>query len=217
MGDWLGLPIVIAAIAGGLLLLGLSGVYCALFKREEAPLILIGLMSAMQVLVSFTSAKVCGLDIAGFEFFIIAGSLIYPLLECGDDYINEFYGRTYAKTSVHAQVLSRIVTTVFLTGLIFIPSPSGEEANYEAFSSLMLALPRIALASIIASYIGGMVNVHVFAYIKDYFIGRHIWLRTAASTIVSSILNSIVFTAIAFAWLRPIDQIAQMVAIAAAS
>ena len=162
-------------------------------------------------MVSFTSAKFVGLSFGGQTFFIIAGLLMYPLLACGEDYINEFYGKELAKSSVLAQMIVRVLSTLFLVWIIFLPAPASGQENFEMFATLMGIVPRVAFASITATYIGGLLNVHLFAKIKEKTKGNLLWLRVIVSTTVGLALNALIFTLLAFVGVRPWNEIVQMV------
>lgn len=181
--------------------------------KKYAPFIMVGLMAGLQIMVSFTSSKDCTLTIAGQEFYIIAGSLMYPILACGEDYINEFYGREIAKSSVTCQFIVRALSTVYLVWLIYLPCPAGSEDNYVWFKTLMGVVPRVTIASIIATYIGGLLNVHLFAKIKNKTGTGKLWLRTLVSTSVGLVANAIIFTVLAFAGTKSLAAMVQMVII----
>ena len=136
---------------------------------------------------------------------------MYAILACGEDYINEFYGRDVAKSSVLAQLIIRVLSTLFLVWIIFLPAPANGEANYTMFSTLMGVVPRVAAASIIATYIGGIINVNVFAKIKQQTGGKKLWLRTFVSTIVGLTTNAVLFTLLAFVGIRSLEQMLQMI------
>jgi len=210
-GPWSGIANVALTLGFGLLFIIVAAVWADRFGKGYAPVILVGLMAGLQMLVSVTSAKNVGLTFGGKSFFIIAGSLMYPILACGEDYINEFYGKDVAKSSVLAQLIIRVLSTLFLVWIIFLPSPPNGEANYTMFSTLMGIVPRVAAASIIATYIGGILNVNIFAKIKKQTGDKKLWLRTFVSTFVGLTTNAVVFTLLAFIGLKSIDQMLQMI------
>jgi uncharacterized integral membrane protein (TIGR00697 family) len=210
-GPWSGIANVALTLAFGLILIIVAAVWADRFGKGYAPVIMVGLMAGLQMLVSVTSAKNVGLTFGGQTFFIIAGSLMYPILACGEDYINEFYGKDVAKSSVLAQLIIRVLSTLFLVWIIFLPSPPNGEVNYTMFATLMGIVPRVAASSIIATYIGGILNVNIFAKIKKQTGGKKLWLRTFVSTVVGLTTNAILFTFLAFVGLRSVDQMLQMI------
>lgn len=210
-GPWSGIPNVVLTLVFGLLFIIVAAIWADRFGKGYAPVILVGLMAGLQMLVSVTSSKNVGLYFGGQSFFIIAGSLMYPILACGEDYINEFYGRDVAKSSVLAQLIIRVLSTLFLVWIIFLPSPPNGEANYSMFATLMGVVPRVAASSIIATYIGGILNVNIFAKIKKQTGGKKLWLRTFVSTFVGLLTNAVLFTFLAFVGLRSLEQMLQMI------
>lgn len=212
-GPWSGIPNLLLTAGFGLITIIVGAVLADRLGKKYAPFIMVGLMAGLQIMVSFTSAKNCTLTVAGQEFFIIAGSLMYPILACGEDYINEFYGREIAKSSVTCQFIVRALSTVYLVWLIYLPCPAADTENYEMFAKLMGVVPRVTIASITATYIGGLLNVHIFAKIKNKTGHGKLWLRTFVSTAVGLIVNAIIFTLLAFAGTKPLAVMAQMVLI----
>ena len=212
-GPWSGIPNLLLTAGLGLIVIIIGAVLADRFGKAYAPFIMVGLMAGLQIMVSFTSSKNCTLTVAGQEFFIIAGSLMYPILACGEDYINEFYGREIAKSSVTCQFIVRARSTAYLVWLIYLPAPAAEAENYTMFAKLMGVVPRVAIASMIATYIGGLLNVHLFAKIKKKTGSSLLWLRTIVSTSVGLTANAIIFTLLAFAGDKSIPVMVQMVII----
>lgn len=212
-GPWSGIPNLLITIILGLIVIIVAAVLADRFGKAYAPFIMVGLMAGLQIMVSFTSSKNVGLYFGGQSFFIIAGSLMYPILACGEDYLNEFYGREIAKSSVVCQFIVRALSTLFLIWLIFLTPPPGERniQNYTMFRDLMMVVPRVAVASMIATYIGGLLNVHIFAKIKQKTGTSKLWLRTLASTSIGLTVNAFIFTLLAFTGLRSFSEMVQMV------
>jgi uncharacterized integral membrane protein (TIGR00697 family) len=211
VGPWSGILNVSLTLVFGLLVIIVAAVWADRFGKGYAPIIMVGLMAGLQMLVSVTSAKNVGLTFGGQTFFIIAGSLMYPLLACGEDYINEFYGKDVAKSSVLAQLIVRVLSTLFLIWVIVLPSPPNGETNYTMFATLMGIVPRVAASSIIATYIGGILNVNIFAKIKKQTGEKKLWLRTFVSTTVGLTTNAVLFTLMAFVGIRTVEQMLQMI------
>ena len=110
---------------------------------------MVGLMAGLQIMVSFTSSKDCTLTIAGQEFYIIAGSLMYPILACGEDYINEFYGREIAKSFSYMPVHSSCALNSIpsLADLPAVPPPEARTTIF-GFKTLMGVVPALLLPAL---------------------------------------------------------------------
>ena len=211
LNDWMGVGTITVTIGLGLIILTIAASYIEIFQKKNAAYIWVGVMSGIQILVSFTSAKECGIILGGKEYFIIAGSLIYPVLSCGEDLINEYYGKGIAKNALHGQIISRIITTVYLLYIIYLPAPSNAQDNYIQFYNLMKTLPRVAISSIAATYIAGYINVSLYARIKKMTDNRFLWLRSIISTISSSFFNALLFSLFAFLGIKELNSIFQMI------
>jgi queuosine precursor transporter len=162
-------------------------------------------------LISFTSAEFVALSIGGIAFITIAGSLIYPTIELGANYLNEFYGLEVSRTSVNAQLVCRVITSVVLAFLFLLPTPAGFEQNHHDFVHLNQIVPRIAAASIVATWVTGMVMVYVYDLVRIWTDGRMLWLRAMSSNIVSMAVNSVLFVVLAFAGVMSGDVLTKMV------
>lgn len=215
-GPWSGIPNLLITNILGLLVIAGGAFLADWFGKKYAPFVIVGLLSGLQIMVSFTSSKFTVLIFGGTEFFIIAGSLMYPILALGEDYLNEFYGKSIARSAVVAQFIIRALSTIFLIWLIFLPAPEFQQENFTVFRDLMGIVPRVAIASMLATYFGGLLNVHIFDRIKKQSGGGMLWLRTFVSTVVGLFVNAIVFTFLAFAFTIPWSAMLQMVLISAA-
>lgn len=212
-GSWSGIPNLAITIFLGMLVICISAFLAEKHGKKKAPYIMVGVMVGLQMMVSFTSSKNCSLMMNNQDFFIIAGSLMYPILACGDDYLNEFYGKDIAKCSVKSQLITRILSTLYLIWLIYLPCPTGDTENYTMFATLMNVVPRVTVASIIATYIGGIMNVNIFSKIKEKTDGKMLWLRTFISTAIGLLFNIVLFTLLAFVGVKSISQMLQMILI----
>ncbi|MDR0920123.1 MAG: queuosine precursor transporter [Oscillospiraceae bacterium] len=232
-GEWSGIPNVFITLILGIVLVTIASVIAYQMNvrfalketssKNQIPkdtvfkFTMVGLVVALYMMVTFTSAKNCSLIIAGKEYFIIAGSLMYPVLAYGLDIIDEFLGKKYAKISVHVQLLSRILVTIYLLWIIYLPAPTGETENFIMFRDLMGILPRVTVASVIANYISSLLDISIFSrireatYDKNQKRARKLWMRSSVSSFVSLSFNVAMFSFIAFVGSRPIIQIFQTI------
>ena len=213
LSDWIGLVWIIATICFCFAAVGIGIIAAEIFGREHTVLWIVGLQCAFQILISFTSAQFVGLTIAGITFITIAGSLIYPTIELGANYLNEFYGLKVSRTSVNAQLVCRVITSVVLAFLFLLPAAPGYEQNHAEFLNLNKIVPRIAAASIVATWVTGLVMVYVYDAIRRRTGDGKMWLRALTANIVSMFVNSILFVVLAFAFVLPTHVIINMVVI----
>ena len=211
LGEWAGLAWIIGTICFCFAAVGIGIIVSEMFGRQYAVLWIVGLQCAFQILISFTSAEFVVLSIGGVAFITIAGSLIYPTIELGENYLNEFYGLEISRTSVNAQLVCRVITSVVLAFLFLLPTPAGFEQNHHEFVHLNQIVPRIAAASIVATWVTGMVMVYVYDRVRIWTNGRMLWLRAVSSNVVSMAVNSVLFVLLAFAGVMSPDVLTKMV------
>jgi uncharacterized integral membrane protein (TIGR00697 family) len=209
--EWIGLVWIVVTIFVCFAAVGIGIIIAELFGRQHAVLWIVGLQCAFQLLIAFTSAEFVALTIGGVTFITIAGSLIYPTIELGANYLNEFYGLEVSRTSVNAQMVFRIITSLLLVFLFLLPTPHGFEQNHANFVKLNEVVPRITGASIIATWITGLVMVYMYDLVRVWTNGRMMWLRAASSSIVSMTVNSVLFVFLAFAGVMSLNVLISMI------
>ncbi len=132
-----------------------------------------------------------------FGIVTSVGLFGYPITFLITDIVEEVKGREVTKIFLHAGFLSLCIAAIFVfisTGL----PPSHLYPNNEAYSSVFSNSMRVILASMIAFVISQHHDLWAFNFWKQKTNGRYLWLRNNLSTIVSQLLDSIVFTFIAF-------------------
>lgn len=213
LADWAGIGWIVVTIFVSFAAVGTGIIIAEIFGRQYAVLWIVAIQGAFQILISFTSAQFVGLVIGGVTFITIAGSLIYPTLELGQNYLSEFYGLKVSRTSVNAQLVCRIITALLLAFLFLLPYPPGFEQNNASFLSLNKIVPRIAVASIIATWITGLVMVYVYEKVRTLTGDRMMWLRAISANVVSMTVNSVLFVIMAFAGVLSVGILVNMILI----
>lgn len=209
--EWMGLVWIVGTIFVCFFTVGVGIIIAEVFGRQHAVAWIVGLQCAFQILIAFTSAQFVGLVLGGVTFITIAGSLIYPTIELGANYLNEFYGLKVSRSSVNAQMVFRILASLLLLFLFILPFPPGFEKNNADFLSLNKIVPRITGASIIATWVTGLVMVYVYDLVRTWTKGKKLWLRSLTSNITSMMVNSVLFVALAFVGVLPVNVLINMI------
>jgi len=129
------------------------------------------------------------------------GNIVYASSFLVTDILSENYGEEDAKKSISIGFFSLIMTTIIMqVALQFIPSGFPEaETNLGAVSTIFSFMPRIVAASLAAYLISQKHDVWAYSFWKKKFSGdNQIWIRNNASTMISQLIDSAVFTLIAF-------------------
>lgn len=126
------------------------------------------------------------------------GNIVYASSFLITDILSENYGKRDARRAV-LYGLAAIIGFTALMALSVPFRPSSEDTAHQHLEALFTVLPRITLASVAAYVVSQFHDVWAYAKWRQLFpSGREIWLRNNLSTLVSQLLDSAVFTAVAF-------------------
>lgn len=138
--------------------------------------------------------NIFGLSLAG-------GILLIPFSFTIRDLIHKLVGYKSVKKIVWATALVNLAVAALMIVLDMLPSViPGQD---EAWHALMGASWRVIIASFLAQLISDLSNTYVYEWIKNKLGDKHIWLRTLASNLPATILDSAVFSYVAFLGVLP--------------
>ena len=134
-----------------------------------------------------------------------AGIFAFLLLVVTSSAVAELHGRETA----NRLVLWGFVPLLMSLGLtlLVLAVPAAEEmdpARLAAFETIMLATPRIWVAGIIAYGVSTLLNVTIFSKLKGREGSRLLWFRSAVASVLSQIVDTLLFISIAFYGVFPI-------------
>lgn len=161
--------------------------------------LLTSLFAGSLVIASVLAAKIISIG----PLFVPAGVLAYSITFACTDIIGEVYGKRTARQVVLSG-FAALVAALLLIRLSVWWTPAPFWGGQEGFAQLLGTSERIIFASIIAYLVSQLTDVWLFARVRKATGGRHLWLRNNTSTILSQLIDSIVFITIAFAGVMPI-------------
>ncbi|QHE61935.1 queuosine precursor transporter [Rossellomorea vietnamensis] len=126
------------------------------------------------------------------------GNAMYGTAFLVTDILNEKYGKKEAQKAVWLGFFTLIVMTIIMQlALLFQPHP--DDFAQESLATIFGIIPRIALGSLAAYLVSQFTDVYIFTYLKKRFpTDGQFWIRNNGSTMVSQLLDTLVFTSIAF-------------------
>ena len=137
-----------------------------------------------------------------FGLVATLGNIVYASSFLVTDILSENYGKSDAKKAVWIGFFSLISMTLLMNlALYFLPLEGDVFASstHESLSTIFKLMPRIAIASLAAYLVSQQHDIWAFHFWKKRFSSdRQLWLRNNLSTMVSQLLDSVVFTFIAF-------------------
>lgn len=138
------------------------------------------------------------------DFVFGAGILFFPISYLFGDILTEVYGYAKARRVVWTGFGALIFASFMSWTVLKLPAADGWE-HQEAYELVLGSTPRIAIASMIAYFVGEFCNSYVLAKMKVKMKGKHLWMRTIGSTIVGEGVDSIIFYPLAFYGLWPTE------------
>ncbi len=170
-----------------------------------------GLYAWMAVAIILANVQVLK-TIEIFGYVTALGNVLYGTTFLVTDILNEKYGKSAARKAVWIGFFTLIATTIVMyISLLFIPHSS--DFSQQSLQTIFGFLPRIALASLIAYTVSQYHDVWMFAFWKKKTKGKHLWFRNNISTLVSQLIDNVIFTLIAFWGVFSWDIIIQIFAV----
>ena len=145
---------------------------------------------------------------------IEAGIFAFLMLVVVSSAIAELHGAVIANRLVRFGFVPLIASILLSLIVLAIPAaPDMDPARAQAFELMMGATPRIWVGGIISYGISQTLNVYVFSAMKGGEGGGLLWLRAGIASILSQIVDTLLFVSIAFLGVFPIREllIGQMV------
>ena len=131
------------------------------------------------------------------------GNIVYATSFLITDILSENYGKAAARKAVAFGFFS-IIAMVGLMNLALLFRPDSSDFAHEHLTAIFTLLPRITAASLVAYAVSQMHDVWAYQFWRAKFPQkRHIWIRNNFSTVVSQLVDTIVFTAGAFIGVFP--------------
>jgi uncharacterized integral membrane protein (TIGR00697 family) len=133
-----------------------------------------------------------------------AGIFAFLLLVVVSSAVAELHGRDMANRLVLIGFVPLLASLVLT--LLVLAVPAAEEMPADrlgAFDTMMRATPRIWIAGIIAYGVSQFLNVTIFSRLKQEG-GRMLWLRAGVASILSQIVDTLLFITVAFYGVFPI-------------
>ena len=126
------------------------------------------------------------------------GNVAYSTTFLATDILSEIYNGKEARKAINIGLLSMIVFTILIQiDLMFIPNT--EDLVNESMKTIFSLMPRICIGSLISYYISNTIDTYIYEFIKKKKPSdKFLWLRNNGSTMISQLIDSILFTTISF-------------------
>lgn len=143
-----------------------------------------------------------------FGFTMAAGTLIFPLTYVASNLISEVFGYKKARFTALLAIVINILLVVIYQLTLMIPNP-GFWQNTAAYEVVLGSVPRIFVASTLASFFASWLNDVIFDKMLVTEKGNFT-TRSILASLVGQMLNSAIFIPIAFIGNVPIETMMTM-------
>lgn len=137
-----------------------------------------------------------------------AGIFAFLLLVVVSSAVAELHGRAVANRLVQIGFAPLIASILLSIVVLSAPAaPAMDPARRDAFALMMGATPRIWFGGIIAYGVSQTLNVTIFSWLKRAEGGGLLWLRAGIASVLSQIVDTLLFVSIAFWGVFPIGSL----------
>jgi uncharacterized integral membrane protein (TIGR00697 family) len=137
-----------------------------------------------------------------------AGIFAFLLLVVTSSSVAELHGRSIANRLVVMGFVPLIVSLLLsLVVLAIPPSPEMDPKRLSAFETMMSGTPRIWLGGILAYGVSTFLNVTIFSRLKANEGSRLLWFRAGIASVLSQIVDTLIFVMVAFYGVFPIGEL----------
>ena len=143
------------------------------------------------------------------------GNVIFASSFLATDIMSEIYGKKEANTCVKIGLAANITfILISQSWFLYVPAPSDTMAS--PIRTVFANTPRVMLSSLFASAVCELYDVwayhHIWSWSEKKFGNKKtfLWLRNNGSTMVSQLINVVVFNLLAFVGVFPRDVIIQI-------
>jgi len=146
------------------------------------------------------------------------GVILYSSIFFATDLLSEVHGRAAAQRAVMLGfVVSVALVVMTQISLLYLPSTKEETAAFalsvhEATATLFNYTPRFVFGSLLAYLISQSFDVWVYHRIKHATAGKHLWLRNTLSTLLSQLVDTVIYGLVVWWGLVPLGVAVQLAA-----
>lgn len=139
-----------------------------------------------------------------------AGTVLFPLAYIVGDIITEVYGYRRMRRLIYNGVAAMMLMTLTFWVVQLLPADSSWTGQ-AAFESTLGVVWRLAIGSVVALFVGEIMNAYVMGRMKVASRGRGLWRRMVSSSLAGNALDTVIFSTIAFAGTMPMTSFWQLI------
>lgn len=158
------------------------------------------------ITANFASVKIAQIG----WFTIPAGTLTFAITFLCTDIIADVWGKRAAHQVVTAGFVANLISLVAIRLYIEVPFPEfwGMQKEY---AMVFGSNARIVIAGLVTYIVSQHIDVALFLWIKSRTGEKKLWLRNNVSTITSQLIDTVLFTVLAFAGTMSVADLVNMI------
>lgn len=164
------------------------------------------LFVAVLLISNVASTKILELGLFTFD----GGTILFPLSYIFGDILTEVYGYARSRKVIWLGFISALLMAIVFILVGALP-PAPDWQFQTAYEQILGFTPRIVFASLVAYFAGEFSNSFVLAKLKVRTRGKWLWSRTISSTLIGQVVDTAIFTAIAFSGVIPNALLTQLI------
>lgn len=123
---------------------------------------------------------------------------VLPLLYSLTDIVVEVHGRQRARSLVYTGIVLVALLMVFAALATALPPSARSAATETSYDTIFHASIRISAASLVAFAVAELLDIAIFARLRQRLHKKALWFRNNASNFVSFFVDSAIFLSLAF-------------------
>ena len=188
------------------LLMILFVLFCTLFAFRMGKYWLYGFIAFNIILANIFVTK----RFVIFGITATGGNITYGSIFLATDLLCEHYSKRDGRRAVFLGFFAAIFYLI-TSQFIILLEPADIDKVHGSMQKIFSFAPRIVLASLIAYLISQMHDIWFFHFLKEKTKGKMLWFRNNVSTLVSQLIDSIIFLMIAFLGIDPVNMLLEII------
>ncbi len=178
------------------------------WEREQKFWVLLTVFIAGVSILNVLSTKLAQFHLFGITVAFSSGIVAYALTFPITDAVAEVFGKARATTVVWLGFFANALVVFMTFVVVQLPIADVVDPAYnDSFNAVLGAVPRILLASMVAYLTAQFHDLWAFHFWRNITGEKMFWLRNNLSTMGSQLIDTTVFTVIAFGGIIPWAQI----------
>jgi len=168
-------------------------------NEADARVLVASLFIGALVTSNLTASKVVSIEMPLIGTLMFpAAVLAYAVTFLFTDIYAEIWGKKAAGKLVIYGFFVNLFVLLLVEFAILLPPAPFQISYQEIYANVLGSAPNIILASMIAYLISQNHDVWAFHFWRKKTKGAHLWLRNNASTLVSQLIDTVLFISLAF-------------------